>query len=196
MTRHRSKCGQAEALAAAETKESAPALHLVVEGKWAKAYWMHLAVPAAAPLSKLDSFLRHFWLECCGHLSAFDIGGIRYAISPMEDERGMRTPLGRVVDVGTNFLYEYDFGSTTTLSLKVVGFWGRATPKKDVELLARNDPPQVNCNRCETQSATLICTGCEGIWLCQPCAEAHDCGEEYLLPVVNSPRAGVCAYSG
>ena len=28
-----------------------------------------------APLSKLDDFLRHTWLEYCGHLSAFEFGG-------------------------------------------------------------------------------------------------------------------------
>jgi hypothetical protein len=129
-------------------------------------------------------------------MSAFEIDGVRYAVSPMEDERGMRAPLGRVVDVGTKFLYEYDFGSTTTLSLKVVGFLDRAKPKNNVELLARNEPPQINCDKCGTQPATLICTGCEGICLCEPCSHAHACGEEYLLPVVNSPRTGVCAYSG
>ena len=171
-------------------------MHLVVEGRWAKAYWMHLAVLATAPLSKLDEFLRQVWLECCGHMSAFEIDGVRYSVSPMEDERGMKVPLSRVVDVGTKFLYEYDFGSTTTLSLKVVGLGDRATLKNDVELLARNDPPQINCDQCGTQPATLICTGCEGIWLCAPCSHAHDCGEEYVLPVVNSPRTGVCAYSG
>lgn len=196
MTRHLDKCSQPEALAAPGGHETTPVLHLVVEGRWAKPYWMHLAVPATAPLSKLDKFLRQVWLECCGHMSAFEIDGVRYAVSPMEDERGMKVPLSRVVDVGTKFLYEYDFGSTTTLSLKVAGLWDRTTAKNDVELLARNDPPQINCDQCGTQPATLICTGCEGIWLCAPCSQAHDCGEEYLLPVVNSPRTGVCAYSG
>ena len=28
-----------------------------------------------APLSKLDDFLRHTWLEYCGHLSAFEFDG-------------------------------------------------------------------------------------------------------------------------
>lgn len=26
--------------------------------------------------------------------------------------------------------------------------------------------------------------------------DTHDCGEEMLLPVINSPRVGTCAYSG
>jgi hypothetical protein len=171
-------------------------MHVVVEGKWAKDYWMHLAVPGPASLGKLDAFLRDTWLECCGHLSAFNIGGVRYASSPMEGDRAMRMPLKRVVDVGTEFLYEYDFGSTTTLRLKVVGFLDRTTPKSDVELLARNDPPQVNCGTCGTQPATVICTGCDGVWLCEPCSKAHKCGEDSLLPVVNSPRTGTCGYCG
>ena len=196
MTRHLGKCNQRPSPVPVGAREPAPSMHLVVEGKWAKDYWIHVAVPATAPLGALDDFLRHIWLECCGHLSAFEINGIRYAYSPMEDEKEMRMPLSRVLDVGTRFLHEYDYGSTTTLNIKVVGFWPRAASKNSVELLARNDPPQANCHQCGTQLATLICTGCEGIWLCATCSEAHECGEEYLLPVANSPRTGVCAYSG
>jgi hypothetical protein len=33
-------------------------------------------------------------------------------------------------------------------------------------------------------------------WLCDECAVGHECGEEMLLPVVNSPRVGVCGYVG
>jgi hypothetical protein len=32
--------------------------------------------------------------------------------------------------------------------------------------------------------------------LCQACAEDHECGEDMQLPVVNSPRVGVCGYAG
>jgi len=42
-----------------------PELHLAIEGR-TQSYWMHVAVPLTAPLSKLDDFLRHTWLECCG----------------------------------------------------------------------------------------------------------------------------------
>ena len=30
-------------------------------------------------LRRLDEFLRRTWLECCGHMSAFEIGGQRYS---------------------------------------------------------------------------------------------------------------------
>ena len=198
MTRHLSQCSQVQTLAAPGKPKTTPAFHLVVEGRWAKAYWMHLSAPVKAPLSKLDDFLRHIWLECCGHLSAFEIEGIRYSSSAMveEEERGMETPLTRVVDVGTTFSYEYDFGSTTELTLKVVGFWNQGGPKGAVQLLARNEPPQIICVQCETQPATQICTECEGTWLCESCVGAHECDEGMRLPVVNSPRVGVCAYTG
>lgn len=47
-------------------KRRAPqSFHLVIEGRYAKGYWIHAAVPAAAPLSGLDQFLRRIRLECC-----------------------------------------------------------------------------------------------------------------------------------
>jgi len=97
------------------------------------------------------------------------------------------------------FLYEYDYGSTTALVLKVVALREQGLPKGAVQLLARNEAPRVNCRRCGIQPATQICTECawngEG-WLCEACAVAHECGDEMCLPVVNSPRVGVCGYTG
>lgn len=160
---------------------------------------MHVAAPVTAPLSRLDDFLRHTWLECCGHLSAFDIGDNRYASQPLDEEINMSARLNRVLAVGMKFSYEYDYGSTTALLLEVVALQERGTPKGAVELLARNEAPQVSCQRCGTQPATQICTECECNgegWLCQACAVAHECGDEMCLPVVNSPRVGVCGYTG
>jgi len=158
---------------------------------------MHVAVPVTAPLSKLDDFLRHTWLECCGHLSAFEIGGKRYA---SDEEMSMRARLSQVLEVGMKFFYEYDYGSTTALVLKVVALREQGLlPKGAVQLLARNEAPQVSCQRCSIHPATQICTECawngEG-WLCEACAVAHECGDEMCLPVVNSPRVGVCGYTG
>jgi len=200
MTRHLSACSQPEASKSPAGKQQpGPSFHLFVEGRDAKAYWMHLAVPVTAPLSKLDRFLRDTWLECCGHMSAFDIGGNRYAAAPMDGEMSMRAPLRQVLDVGMKFFYEYDYGSTTELALKVVALHEQGTPKGTVQLLARNEAPQISCNECGAQPATQICTECawngEG-WLCEACVAEHECDDEMCLPVVNSPRVGVCAYTG
>ena len=195
MARHLSSCGQPGASA----MSTGPSFHLFVEGRHAKAYWMHVALPVNAPLSKLDSFLRKTWLECCGHLSSFEIAGERYASDPMGGESSMKRPLQQVVDVGMSFSYEYDYGSTTELKLKVAGVRPEGTPKGAAQLLARNEPPSILCQSCGTEPAAEICVVCacdEVGWLCPACADGHSCEEEMRLPVTNSPRAGVCGYSG
>jgi hypothetical protein len=202
MSRHLSTCCQPQAsglLPVSQKRPPVPSFHLVIEGRNDKAYWMHVAVPSTAPLSKLDDFLRHTWLECCFHLSAFEISGKRYAFEPRDQEMSLRAQLREVLQVGMKFFYEYDYGSTTALVLKVVALREPGLPHGAVQLLARNEAPQVSCQRCRTQPATRICTECawngEG-WFCEACAVAHACGDEMCLPVVNSPRVGVCWYGG
>jgi len=51
-----------------------------VEGRDLPTYWMHLEVTASTTLATLDQFLRNTWPECCGYLSAFEIGGVRYTV--------------------------------------------------------------------------------------------------------------------
>jgi hypothetical protein len=101
--------------------------------------------------------------------------------------------------VGMRFSYEYDFGSTTELMLNVIALREQTTSKRTIQFLAANEPPKVNCQLCGTCAATQVCTACdqngEG-WLCEACAEEHGCGSEMCLPVVNSPRVGVCGYAG
>ena len=41
-------------------------------------YWMYVKMSETATLDDLDMFLRNIWLECCGHLSEFNINGRRY----------------------------------------------------------------------------------------------------------------------
>jgi hypothetical protein len=195
MARHLPLCGQPVPLGLS----TGPSFHLLVEGRHARAYWMHVALPVDAPLSKLDRFLRDTWLECCGHLSSFEIAGEFYASTAMEGQSSMKRPLQRVVDVGMNFSYQYDYGSTTELKLKVAGVRAEGTPKGAAQLLARNEPPSIRCQSCAIEPAAEICVQCawdEVGWLCAVCADGHSCEEDMRLPVTNSPRAGVCAYSG
>jgi hypothetical protein len=202
MTRHLAGCKQPKVSSGSPAKDQSPSFHLLVEG-FPKAYWLHIAMPANAPLSILDTFLRNIWLECCGHMSAFSIEGSRYSAHPMEEmeERSASVAISKVLEVGTMFGYEYDYGSTTELRLKVVGLRDALAKKATVELLARNNAPQIICTKCKTGNlATQICVECsqqeDSGWLCDECSETHKCGEEMQLPVVNSPRAGVCAYTG
>jgi len=188
MTRHLSTCGQP---GAPEELESGPSFHLVIEGRSAKQYWLHVAVPVSTSLNKLDRFLRQIWLECCGHMSAFQIDSTRYVSTSTK-------PLNRVLGVGMKFFHEYDFGSTTELVLTVVSLRDHGTPKNAVQLLARNEPPQIVCGQCGERLATQICTECEwddAVEFCEICAAEHP-HDEMFLPFANSPRAGVCGYVG
>ncbi|MDR0835212.1 MAG: hypothetical protein LBN11_01350, partial [Tannerella sp.] len=99
--------------------------------------------------------------------------------------------------------YEYDFGSTTALLLTVVAAFPIKADKKIV-LLSRNEPAEWLCDLCKTAPATQICA--VHIWdedsmFCDKCAKKHakvceDFADYAAMPVVNSPRMGVCAYEG
>ncbi|UCC96330.1 MAG: hypothetical protein JSW66_10845, partial [Phycisphaerales bacterium] len=132
--------------------------------------------------------------------SMFSIQNERYSVTVMEDfdDQTMDARLGEVLRPGMKFSHEYDFGSTTHLTLRVIAQEQRQIKGKDVRILARNDPPSFTCTSCG-KPATQVCAECiysdEGC-LCDTCAAGHECGEEMLLPLVNSPRAGVCGYTG
>jgi hypothetical protein len=173
-------------------------LHLVVEGY--APYWLHLEVRADASLKTFDTFLRGLWLECCGHMSQFFIEDEAYVSSAARElsARSMNVPLGKLLRPGMTFAYEYDFGTPTELRLRVVAERDGAWQREAVQLLARNNPPVIPCEACGKE-ATQVCTQCiyEGQgWLCDACVAAHACGDDMLLPVVNSPRVGMCGYEG
>ena len=194
MTRHLKLCRPAP-----QAPSPTRLFHLIVEGSYQPEYWLHLDARADATLEDLDEFLREIWLECCGHLSAFTIAGESYYIEGAEElgGKGMDVPLFRVLRPELEFEHEYDFGTTTELKLRVVAEH-EGDQQEPIRLLARNEPPEVPCESCG-ELATDVCSICiyegEG-WLCQGCAPAHECGEEMLLPVVNSPRVGMCGYTG
>ncbi len=204
MTKHLNTCPQrskkVEALSQNKKAKTRTLTHLSIEGAYLPMYWLYIEVPSDQPLSRLDQFLRDIWLECCGHLSAFEIGGQRYSVHPMPDfkEKGMGTKIGDVFTKGSQADYEYDFGSTTELRIPYVDQREGAVTSTKPVLLARNLPPEILCDECG-QPATQLCTEC--MWddagrLCAEHAEEHACGEDMLLPVVNSPRVGVCGYTG
>jgi predicted RNA-binding Zn-ribbon protein involved in translation (DUF1610 family) len=207
MTRHLKGCLDSPAAKPGKPNKwvARNSFHLLVEGRYAREYWLHLDVPAAVTLAKLDEFLRHIWLECCGHMSAFTIGEVRYSVallpdpfSDESDELDMNRKLKEVLSPGTTFTHEYDFGTTTELKLKVLSQGIRAGTSSEVRILARNEPPPIKCESCG-KDATQVCSQClwdSAAWFCDKCAKKHKCGEEMLLPAANSPRVGMCGYCG
>jgi hypothetical protein len=176
-----------------------PVFVLSIAGAPQSEYWMHIAAPGTATLHQMDRFLREIWLECCGHLSQFIIDDKIYTIHPNTRRgRSTRTQLHEVLEDKMEFWHEYDMGNTTTLKLKVLATFTAQLDKDDILLLARNEPPERLCEQCG-QPAQFVCTEClwKGLgWLCKQCAKKHECGEDMLLPVVNSPRVGICGYTG
>jgi hypothetical protein len=214
MSKHITACRKSHSLKKLEGRgklRTANLFHLVIEGSHRPDYWLHLAAPTDTTLRDLDQFLRDIWLECCGHLSAFTIEKVSYELNtggidamwPMmfgqaSAPKSMQVPLGSVLRPRLKFQHEYDFGTTTHLTLKVVSEYEGQAKGKSVQSLARNDPPPYVCESCG-QPATQVCTEClwqgEG-FVCEKCAPDHSCGEEMMLPVVNSPRMGMCGYTG
>jgi hypothetical protein len=339
MTQHLKSCKARFASTAEQEGHEQRLLHLFVEGKYRPDYWMHLEVPAELTLADLDDFLRAIWLECCGHLSEFEIGGVSYsayeeddwgmnfgglklvgndedeeddeeedempdmeemaaemskqlsaefqtdlkdvpveeiekkleqmfasnmppgmsaatmpALRPLlgvmatslqqgtlaqdledaemedEDEGGLDAELGDVLEVGEKFSYVYDFGSSSTLSLRVIAEREGVLPDDEDEdldedeleededldklddeefeededeialvVMARNEPPALKCHICG-QPATRVPSASEYDSLAEGAlCDAHAKESEYpdeLLPIVNSPRTGICGYTG
>lgn len=96
---------------------------------------MMLIVQPTTSLRQLDQFLRDLWLECCGHMSHFEIGGTQYSNcvpGPGDpptfdtdlaepDEQHMVHTVEETIAMGQKFRHEFDYGDTTCLNLELVG---------------------------------------------------------------------------
>jgi hypothetical protein len=107
----------------------------------------------------------------------------------------MGTPIRSALKSADTFEYVYDFGSSTKLRGRLLGTM-KVEQQPAVAIVARNDAPLQPCSACG-ELAVVVCTGCQRV-LCEQCTKAHKeaCRWPTYLPLVNSPRAGVCAYSG
>lgn len=187
--KHLSQClANEEPHKASTSQKEKISLIKIFSGKY---FWLYVEINGSASLDELDSFLREIWLECCGHMSQFNIDGEGYS-----SDGEMNKSIQHVIDVGTEFDYEYDFGTTTELEGKVISV-RPGKLKKPVRLLARNHLPEgILCKTCQ-KNADVICSVCYD-FCCNKCKKKHKrCeGEEFMLPVVNSPRMGMCGYAG
>lgn len=200
MSRHLKSC-KARQAAIADEKTQEKIFHLRVEG--AALYWMHIEIAGNQPLSTLDTFLREIWLECCGHLSDFSIAGTTYSSHPLDWSKPQKSHLNTVLRDDSVFVHSYDYGSTTELYLKVVEIREGAQIQdgNKVRVLARNEAPAILCEYCNKKPADWYSSELEwedeSPWICDACAEHKEINiEEYALPVVNSPRVGVCGFTG
>jgi len=160
-------------------------LLIKAEGAYRKDYWLFFSVPIDSTLSTIDDFLRAIWCECCDHLSNFS--------SIYGKETSMSLKLSAMC-IGDKLLYEYDFGSTTAITITIVDIISRKKQNDEIELLARNKMKEYVCKHCGG-AATFIDVVYSYTYLCDECSE-NDEDIEFLLPITNSPRCGVCGYEG
>ncbi len=199
LTRHLKTCAQrAEALSTADQGpgDEQALYHLQVQDAWGGDFWLQLEMKGRVALADLDHYLRAIWLECCGHLSRFSIGGWR------GDEISMETQAQRIFKPGLELTHIYDFGTSSETLVKVVGIRdGKPLTTHPITLMGRNNIPEVSCMECD-QPASWLCMECmyeleEPGTLCEEHAEDHP-HDDYggPMPIVNSPRVGMCGYSG
>jgi len=217
MLRHLALCQKRNAKLDEETRKTRCGyFQIVIYGKYNKDYWLIIEISENATLKELDQFIRDIWVECCGHLSAFDIGGVQYEILPDTDRfwgptaKSMNYKLKDVLKVGETVTYEYDFGSTTELALNVHSYRIGGRKKGKIVLMSRNNPLEILCSQCGKNKAQWVDPQGfyeENPFWCNECLDEDEMGAdeeesgyydypEFLLPVCNSPRMGVCGYEG
>ncbi len=195
-----------------KNKTSGKSFHVRIE---AAEMFLNLWIDGKTKISELDLFLRSIWLECCGHMSAFfdpkkrkterrsgfDFFDTENYTVPGEISKKEKT--ANVFFKGMKLTYDYDFGSTTRLDISVIEEIPFSADK-NIVLLSRNEPLEMLCHICNKKLATEICSVCAGYddaMFCKECAKIHekkceDFADYAQMPVVNSPRMGVCAYEG
>lgn len=158
-------------------------------------YFLHLLVKADSKLKIIDRFLREIWLDCCDHLSAFRHKDFKVRMSDTIED---------VFIPRIKIQHDYDFGTTTRVFLKGLKYY-KLDENKTIILLSRNEPLQILCSECKVKPAVELCTVCDddfdSMYYCEACAEVHaevceDFDDFARMPVVNSPRMGVCGYTG
>jgi hypothetical protein len=199
MGKHLAACEQRKAqLASAEQarRTPEPLYHLRAQDAYASEFWLDLEVRGSAKLNDIDAYLRAIWLECCGHLSQFSIGGW----SGQEIAKQRR--VDAVFQQDIELTHIYDFGTSSETRIKVIGRReGVPLTTHPMVLLARNVRPEAVCIECG-QPATRLCMEClietesRGT-LCEQHAATHP-HDNYGEPVeiFNSPRVGMCGYEG
>jgi len=171
--------------------------HLYIKNFYNSNFWLHLELNGNVKLKVLDDYLRAIWLECCEHMSHFTLGNNAWG-----DEISMNRKVYQLLETDMELTHVYDFGSSTITSIKTVDTrWGKPLTGHPIFLMARNEMPEVHCERCNKKATWLLedyDSFDGGEFLCEKHKEEEvdDEYDERLLELVNSPRFGVCGYTG
>lgn len=182
---------------------------LLIRSKYRSAYWLIVEMKETAALQDLDQFIRDIWVECCGHLSEFEIDDQKYESCPNMGSfwgtppKDLKDQVKKLFRNGQVITYKYDFGSTTTLLIEVQGYRLGDGKAEKITILSRNNPPEILCSQCGEKQAKWV--DVEGYYdgtpyWCEECMDERNQEWEdedaFILPICNSPRMGTCGYSG
>jgi hypothetical protein len=129
-------------------------------------------------------------------MSEFTIGG-----RSLSRQIGKQRKLVEVFQYGDTLNHIYDMGTSSETIIKLVtARQGKPLTSKPIVLMVRNQMPDDKCIECG-ESATDLCIQCtieDETWgtLCKTHAESHHHTDYELMPLVNSPRLGMCGYDG
>lgn len=114
--------------------------------------------------------------------------------------RPLDVDLRSVVRHKDRFSYVFDDDNMMEIEITVYATATSAQMNAPIGLLARNEPPVLECSSCKAEDASKICGLCIGQrehpWYCTGCINEHPCGDSRALPVENTPRVGKCPYEG
>ncbi len=205
MTRHLKSCLVKNEGYKAAGNFPDPCFMICVKDIYEKDYSLYLMVDSCVRLNELDQYLRDIWLECCGHLSHFEINGEYYESNAESyGEHDMDEETGNLFYPGLVLTYEYDYGSTTCLTISVEGAYQPSGNEAGIRLLARNKPVEHECEQCEKPAeyhyfnpyvgeCGVVCSSCR-----QEMEQKEEDEEDEIdfSGIINSPRFGVCDYEG
>lgn len=191
--KHGTECLQASGWPIGEE----PSLLIMIQGRHHKEYWLVVLARHDARLGDLDQLIRDVWVECCEHLSSFRIGGATYDSDAERFTNDMNVPLSHLIAPGSTFTYDYDFGSPTSLDLKVIGETSVAPRDGPLCLIARNDRPIIPCDLCGGEAKFALNDFDEDFqhYYCRECLSSTEYDPDCVDLIANSPRNGVCGYA-
>ena len=116
------------------------------------------------------------------------------------DSRPLNVPLRDIVAHKTSFWYMFD--EMNELEIQITAYATASSIGMDspIGLLARNEPVEHECSSCHAEHASRSCCACiekdADSMYCIACAPEHSCGDGRLVPIENTPRAGMCFLQG
>ena len=115
------------------------------------------------------------------------------------DSRSMAVAIGKVLLHKTRGAYTYDFDSSTELFIESKKLYSAPANRRDlgrIRVLARNIALEFVCDTCGKPPSFLQLDE-EDMWEQRHYCNSHQPDEEdFVYPLVNSPRCRVCDYVG